>query len=127
MPVTGPYLEPSANKPGHSRPGDGAHNRYLIGRNIRNSMVGRWVRFAPARRLWTPLLQAPKARFGSQGRLRGRFAARTSRLRHIVAGTALPFYRFVVLSTSERRLGTVSAENSPSGLIGSRGHDQCID
>jgi len=37
------------------------------------------------------------------------FGAPASRLWHMVAGTALPFYRFAEPSTSERRLGTVSA------------------
>jgi len=46
---------------------------------------------------------------------------------HMVAETVLPFYRFAEPSTSERRIGTVSAENSSSGLIRSRGCDRCLD
>ena len=65
--------------------------------------------------------------FDSHIKLCGRLAPMLRAFWHMVAGTVLPFYHFAEPSTSERRLGTVSAENSSSGLIRSRGRDRCID
>jgi hypothetical protein len=57
----------------------------------------------------------------------GRLAPMLRAFWHMVAGAALPSYHFAERSTSERRLGAVSAENASSGLVRSRGRDRCID
>ena len=57
----------------------------------------------------------------------GRLAPMHRAFWHMVAGAALPSYHFAERSTSERRLGAVSAENASSGLIRSRGRDRCTD
>src|SRR5215469_17992836 len=99
--------------------GDGPRSRYLIGRNTRNSKVAGGCDSPPPGACELRCSRQPKRATIATADYVGVWRP-ASRLWHIVAGTALPFYRFAEPSISERRLGTVSAENSSSGLIRSR-------